>query len=89
MIAGFQASINAMTTRKLLFALSLLLIGTIVRGEIFFQNDGVRNGRPNYPQTPQAHGTVSDVTNPVFQGTSAIKFTQHSTRRTTGVTTPR
>jgi len=66
-----------MTIRKLLLALCLLLsAGAFVRAEIYFQNDGTRKGWPNYPQTPQAHGTLTDVTNPVFQGTSAIKFTQ-------------
>ncbi|HTX20399.1 MAG TPA: heparin lyase I family protein, partial [Candidatus Aquilonibacter sp.] len=43
---------------------------------IYFQNDGNKEGWPNYPQTPEADGTINDVANPVYQGTTAIQFTQ-------------
>ncbi|HTQ32397.1 MAG TPA: chitobiase/beta-hexosaminidase C-terminal domain-containing protein, partial [Opitutaceae bacterium] len=62
--------------QPVLFALSLLAAASTSSASVFFQNTGNKEGWPNYPQTPQAHGTISDVTSPAFQGNTAIKFTQ-------------
>jgi|GEM_PF-2316933 len=45
-------------------------------GTVTFENNGTKEGWPNYPQTPQAHGTITDVTSPTYHSTSAIQFTQ-------------
>ncbi len=45
-------------------------------GTVYFQNDGTKEGWPNYPQTPQAKGTITDVSSPTYKGSSAISFTQ-------------
>src|SRR5579883_1569971 len=62
--------------RTLLVALLVVATSSISYGTVFFQNDGNKEGWPNFPQTPQAKGTISDVTTPSFQGNNAIKFTQ-------------
>ena len=45
-------------------------------GNVTFENNGTKEGWPNYPQTPQAHGTITDVSSPTYHSTSAIEFTQ-------------
>jgi len=62
--------------RKLLVALLLVATASFSYGTVFFQNDGNKEGWPNFPQTPQAKGTINDVTSPSFQGNNAINFTQ-------------
>lgn len=62
--------------RKLLVALLVAAASSASYGTVFFQNDGTKEGWPNFPQTPQAKGTISDVSTPSFQGNNAIKFTQ-------------
>jgi len=53
-------------------------------GAVYFQNNGTKEGWPNYPQKPEAKGTISDVTSPVYHSTSAIKFTQTFEKNYTG-----
>jgi len=62
--------------RKLLVILSLIVAASASYATVYFQNDGTKEGWPNYPQTPEADGTISDVTSPTYQGTNAIEFTQ-------------
>ncbi|HZP60299.1 MAG TPA: heparin lyase I family protein [Opitutaceae bacterium] len=63
--------------KKLLVTLVPLLIAAASSfGTVYFQNNGTKEGWPNYPQTPQAHGTITDVSSPTFHSTSSIKFTQ-------------
>jgi len=62
--------------QRFLILLLLLAVCPAGRATIYFQNDGNKEGWPNYPQKPEAIGTIDDITNPVFQGTTAIKFTQ-------------
>ncbi|HZP60423.1 MAG TPA: heparin lyase I family protein, partial [Opitutaceae bacterium] len=59
-----------------LFGLLFSAAALTSSASVFFQNNGNKEGWPNYPQTPQAHGTISDVTSPAYQGNTAIKFTQ-------------
>ena len=65
-----------MISRMLRVALLVVAVSSLSYGTVFFQNDGNKEGWPNFPQTPQAKGTISDVTTPSFQGNNAIKFTQ-------------
>lgn len=65
-----------MIRMKLLAALLVLTASSFCYGTVFFQNTGNKEGWPNFPQSPQAKGTISDVTAPAFQGDTAIKFTQ-------------
>ncbi len=53
-------------------------------GTVTFQNNGTKEGWPNYPQTPEAKGTISDVTTPTYHSTSAIEFTQTFEKGYTG-----
>lgn len=53
-------------------------------GTVTFQNNGTKEGWPNFPQTPQAKGTITDVTTPTFHSTSAIQFTQTFVNNYTG-----
>jgi predicted nucleic acid-binding Zn ribbon protein len=43
---------------------------------VYFENQGTKEQWSNYPQTPQANGTISNVASPAYKGTSAIKFAQ-------------
>ena len=69
-----------MTIRTSLLALSLVAAASVSHATVTFQNDGTKEGWPNYPQKPQAHGTITDISSPVYIGktgnASAIKFTQ-------------
>lgn len=49
---------------------------SFAQATVVFQNDGTCENWPNYPQTPQAQGTISDITSPTYVGPTAIKFTQ-------------
>ncbi|HTB79913.1 MAG TPA: chitobiase/beta-hexosaminidase C-terminal domain-containing protein [Opitutaceae bacterium] len=53
-------------------------------GTVTFQNNGTKEGWPNYPQTPEAKGTITDVTTPTYHSTSAIEFTQTFQNNYTG-----
>src|SRR5579885_3762359 len=64
-------------TKKLLPLLDFMATAALSSsGSVYFQNNGTKEGWPNYPQTPQAHGTITDVSSPTFHSTSSIKFTQ-------------
>src|SRR5689334_22826106 len=65
-----------MIRKKLLVALLVVAASSVSYGTVFFQNDGTKEAWPNFPQTPQAKGTIGDITSPTFQGPTAIKFTQ-------------
>jgi len=65
-----------MIRTKLFIALLVAAVSSLSYGTVFFQNNGTKEGWPNFPQTPQAKGTISDVNSPVFEGATAIKFTQ-------------
>jgi hypothetical protein len=45
-------------------------------GNVTFENNGTKEGWPNYPQKPEAKGTIDDVSTPTYHSTSAIQFTQ-------------
>lgn len=53
-----------------------LAASTATYGTVYFQNNGTKEGWPNYPQKPEAKGTITDVTSPTYHSTSTIKFTQ-------------
>src|SRR5579872_888769 len=74
--AAFPSKENRNMMKTLFIALLVVCASSISYGTVFFQNDGTKEPWPNFPQTPQAIGTISDVTSPTFQGPSAIKFTQ-------------
>jgi len=63
---------------------SLLFASVSSYGAVYFQNNGTKEGWPNYPQKPEAKGTISDVSSPVYHSTSAIKFTQTFEKNYTG-----
>jgi hypothetical protein len=48
----------------------------VSNGNVTFENNGTKEGWPNYPQTPEAKGTITDVSTPTYHSTSAIQFTQ-------------
>jgi hypothetical protein len=59
-----------------LAAALVLALSSVTHATVYFQNDGACEPWPNYPQVPQAQGTVSDITSPTYLGPTAIKFTQ-------------
>jgi hypothetical protein len=65
-----------MFRKQLFIAVLIVAASGITHATVTFQNTGNKEGWPNFPQTPQAMGTISDVTAPAFQGNTAIKFTQ-------------
>jgi len=65
-----------MMTRKLITGLALVAATSVSYGTIYFQNDGTCEGWPNYPQQPEAQGTIYDTNNPAYQGPTAIQFSQ-------------
>jgi len=63
--------------KKILVAVVMVIAtSSLGSAQVFFQNDGDKTKWPNYPQTPQAKGTITNVSSPSFQGDNAIKFTQ-------------
>jgi len=65
-----------MIRTKLFIVLLAVTLSSLSYGTVLFQNGGTKEPWPNFPQVPQAMGTISDVSSPAFQGASAIKFTQ-------------
>lgn len=65
-----------MKIKVLLLVVPLTLAAASSFGTVYFQNNGTKEGWPNYPQKPEAKGTISDVTSPTYHSTSSIKFTQ-------------
>ena len=65
-----------MMTRKLITGLALIAVTSVGYGTVYFQNDGTCEGWPNYPQQPEAAGTIGDTNNPAYQGPTAIEFSQ-------------
>jgi hypothetical protein len=43
---------------------------------VTFQNTGTKTGWSNYPQQPQQQGTITEVSSPVYQGPTALRFRQ-------------
>jgi hypothetical protein len=63
---------------------SVLIASASSYGSVTFQNNGTKEGWSNYPQKPEAKGTITDVTSPVYHSTSAIQFTQKFVKGYTG-----
>jgi hypothetical protein len=45
-------------------------------GTVYFQNTGLKQGWPNYPQDPQNLGRIDEVSSPVYKGSTALRFEQ-------------
>jgi len=73
-----------MKIKYLLVVAPLMVAAVSSFGTVYFQNNGTKEGWPNYPQKPEAKGTISDVTTPTYHSTSAIKFTQTFEKGYTG-----
>jgi hypothetical protein len=65
-----------MLLKSLLGAAVLLTSTSLSYGTVYFQNNGDHTTWPNYPQTPEAKGTITNVSSPTFHSTSSIHFTQ-------------
>ncbi len=57
-------------------ALVLAAMAVPSHASVYFQNTGNKEGFPNYPQRPQARGTIDTVSSPTYKGTTAIRFVQ-------------
>ncbi len=57
-------------------ALALGALAVPSQATVYFQNTGNKEGFPNYPQKPQARGTIDTVTSPTYKGSTSIRFTQ-------------
>ena len=57
---------------------ALLLAGMVLpsHATVYFQNEGDNKTWPNYPQDPEAKGTIGDVTSPLYKDSTSIEFTQ-------------
>ncbi|HZP61671.1 MAG TPA: heparin lyase I family protein [Opitutaceae bacterium] len=72
-------------TKKLVPLLAFVSMAAVSSyGTVIFQNNGTKEGWPNYPQKPEAKGTITDVSSPVYHSTSSIKFTQTFIKGYTG-----
>ncbi|HUB66340.1 MAG TPA: heparin lyase I family protein [Candidatus Methylacidiphilales bacterium] len=65
----------------------LLLFGAAAlpsHATVYFQNEGDNKTWPNYPQDPEAKGTIGDVTSPLYKDSTSIEFTQTFEKNYTG-----
>jgi Polysaccharide lyase len=65
-----------MKMKSIVLLASLALAAHASYATVYFQDTGKKENWPNYPQTPQANGTISDVSSPAYKNGTAIKFTQ-------------
>jgi hypothetical protein len=65
----------SISSRGVLCALMWAAVARVAPASVLFQNPGTPNGWTNYPQAPQ-HGTLTQVSSPVYKGSEAIRFYQ-------------